>query len=221
MKEALKDIDSLDIDFVFKAIEDSLRIRFNNKELKTIKNLGELCDLTILKIKDENVATCTNQEAFYKIRNAFVETLKNSPEEITPKSKISIVLPRRNRIKNIKKIEKTIGYKLNLLKAPDWIIGPLIVSIFIGIIFLFINSMAGIILIVISIIGLELCKDYGKELIYITFRELTENSVLNNYSKSRKLKNSVNKNEIEKIVIGLFTTLLDFPKDELTRETTF
>ena len=221
MKEALKDIDSLDIDFVFKAIEDSLRIRFNSKELKTIKNLGELCDLTILKIKDENVATCTNQEAFYKIRNAFAETLKNSPKEITPSSKISIVLPRRNRIKNIKKIEKIIGYKLNLLKAPDWIIGNLIVSIIIGIIFLFINSIAGTILIVISLIGLELCKDYGKELKYITFRELTENSVLNNYSKSRKLKNSVNKNEIEKIVIGLFTTLLDFQKDELTRETTF
>ena len=109
----LKDIDSLDIDFVCKAIENSLRIRYRNDELSKVSNLGDLCDLTISKIEAENLETCTNQEAFYKIRNSFSETLDISKDIIKPKLEISKILPRRKRIENLKKIEKKLGFKLN------------------------------------------------------------------------------------------------------------
>lgn len=221
MTTTLKDIDSLDIDFVCKAIENSLRIRYNNDELSKISNLGDLCDLTISKIEAENLETCTNQEAFYKIRNAFSEILNISKDVIKPKIEISTILPRKKRIENLKKIEKKLGFRLNLLAPPSWIVGTLILILIVGIIFLFIKSFVGIGLIIFALLGLEFCKDYGKELKLKTFGELVESAVLNNYLKSRSQNNTINKNEIEKIVIGMFTSLLDFPKNELTRETKF
>ncbi|MDY3529050.1 hypothetical protein PG593_04590 [Riemerella anatipestifer] len=221
MTTTLRNIDSLDIDFVCKAIENSLRIKYNNDELSKISNLGELCDLTISKIEGENLETCTNQEAFYKLRNAFSEILNISKDIIKPKVEIATILPRRKRIENLKKIEKRIGFKLNLLRPPGWLVGTLISILIVGIIFLFVKNVIGIILIIFSLLGLEACKDYGKELKVKTFGQLVENAVLTNYSKLRSRKNTVNKNEIEKIVIGMFTDLLNLPKNELTRETKF
>ena len=122
---------------------------------------------------------------------------------------------------NLKKIEKKLGFRLNLLAPPSWIVGTLILILIVGIIFLFIKSFIGIGLIIFALLGLEFCKDYGKELKLKTFGELVESAVLNNYLKSRSQNNTINKNEIEKIVIGMFTNLLDFPKNELTRETKF
>lgn len=221
MKTTLKDIDTLDIDFVCTAIENSLKIKYNDEELSKIKNLGDLCDLTVSKIDAQNLETCTSQEAFYKIRNAFSEILNIEKSKIEPKTEISKILPRKNRIKNIKSIESKLGFKIKILTAPNWIIIILFLTFIFGIILLFITNSYGILLIIFSLLGFQFCKDYGKELKMETFEELTENAVLNNYSKSRRVNNTVNKNEIEKIIIGLFTNLLDFPKNELTRETTF
>lgn len=222
MKQAsLKEIDSLDIDFVCKAIEDSFKIRFAQNELSNVSNLGDLCDLTASKIEFENSETCTNQEAFYKIRNIFAETLKCDKNSINPKTQISEILPRKNRIKNVKLIEKKIGFKLNTLQPPTWIIGILVISLIIGIVYLFINTFIGIVIIGIAYLLIQIANENGKELKTTNFRELTENAVLNNYAKSRKQIKTYNKNEVEKIVLGLFTNLLDFPKNELTRQTEF
>jgi len=218
---SLKEIDSLDIDFVCQAIEKSFKIKFKENELLNVKNLGDLCDITASKINLENSETCTNQEAFYKIRNSFSEILNYENNSIYPQTEIAKILPRKNRIKNIKLIEKKIGFKLNILQPPIWIIGILIISFIIGIIYLFINTLYGIAIMGISYLGIQICNDYGKELKLSTFRELTENLVLNNYAKSRKRSETYNKNEVETIVIGLFTNLLDFPKNELNRQTEF
>lgn len=218
---SLKNIDSLDIDFVCQAIEKSFNIRFKENELLKVKNLGDLCDLTAAKINLENSETCTNQEAFYKIRDSFSEILKYEKYLINPQTQISKILPRQNRIKNIKLIEKKIGYKLNILQPPNWIIGILIIFFIVGIIYLFIDTFYGVVIIGTSYLSIQICNDYGKELKFSTFGELTENSVLNNYAKSRKRSETFNKTEVENVVFGLFTNLLDFQKNELNRNTEF
>ncbi len=118
----LENIDSEDIFDVLLLIQRSFNIHFQENELAEVKNFGELCDLIHEKIKLKHHDDCTSQQAYYKLSQALVSTLKLEKVNLNPDTLIEDIIPRKNRIKKVRMLEKTLDMKLLLLSPPGWII---------------------------------------------------------------------------------------------------
>lgn len=102
-------------------MEESFRIKFVDNELKDITTIGQLCDQIISKIEFKNTNDCTSQQAFYKLKNAISEVINLDKKSITPSTSLDNILPRKHRLVSLKKIENHIGFKLNILRPPNWV----------------------------------------------------------------------------------------------------
>src|ERR1700759_2730981 len=93
----LKNCDSLDISDVLTKIERLLNFKFGKDDLKTTKTYGELCDIILSKVKQEQVDDCTTQQAFYKLRQAIAQIQSLEKNVITPKTDLESLLPKATR----------------------------------------------------------------------------------------------------------------------------
>lgn len=214
----LKDIDPEDLEDLIIKIESSFGIFYEDQELAHIKTFGGLCDNIKGKIKLDKKDDCTTQQAFYKLKDALTNTITINPLEITPKAKLNKIFPRKNRISNIKLLEKNIGFKLNILEAPDYIIITLLILFTVSLIGFFFDWKIPLIGIVTSIFGFWLSGKIGKELCIDTVGELAEKMTQENYLKARRNSNTFNENEIEKLMTDFFSNSLYLDKSKLTRD---
>ncbi len=99
--------------------------------------------------------------------------------------------------------------------------GILLVLLLASFVELFFNAQLGIYGLILSIIGLWLAKQLGKELDVKTLGQAAERITQENYIKSRRNQKTFNKKEIEKVLTDWFAEQLGFDKSELTRETKF
>ncbi|WP_430401202.1 acyl carrier protein [Flavobacterium sp.] len=217
----LKNIDSEDIEDLLVEVEKSFGISFVGNELAHIATFGELCDHIADKIKLDNSNDCTSQQAFYKLREAILTTLQIDNKIITPDFPLTKILPRQNRRSTTKKLENHLGFKLNILRAPNWVTKSLLIVLIISIIGIFFNWRIGILGSVFSICGLQLSKRIGNELDLMTIGDVAEKMTRENYLKSRRNQNTFNKREIEKILTDWFSVYFDLDKSKLTREAEF
>ena len=213
----LKEYDTEDLEDTLKRIENSFGINFEENELAFVTNFGQLSDSIINKIKAENKGDCTSQQAFYKLREVIKVEL--GIENIIPKTELSKVLAKGQRIKNLKKIEENLGFKLNIIGPPDYIVGSFFILLVGSLIGLFFDWFLPLIGIAISIIGFEISNNIGTELKYKTVKQVVEKMRRENYSKSRRHPNTGNRKEIEKTIIDIFATDFDLDKSKLTRDT--
>lgn len=213
----LKDFDIEDIELTLVKIEESFNIKFVENELD-VKNFGELSDAIINKLKIQETQDCTTQQAFYQLR----EVIKNELgiEQLETRTKLKKVFPKGQRIKRVKKIEKSLGFKLNIIGPPEFVTGILFLLLLGSIIGLFFNWVFGLVGIGIAIVGIWIANKTGTELKNKTIGEVAEKMKRDNYFKSRRNSNSGNKKEIEKTLIEIFALEFDLDKSKLTRETT-
>ena len=181
-------------------IEKMYGFEFENDEITKVKSYNELCDLTISKIDKKDIESCTSQQAFYKIRNSIVETKVSEKENLKLDLELKSLFPRKNRIKQIKKVENNIGFKLNDLKAPDFIEMGFIILLLVSFVLLFINWIFGLAGLLVSFLGFKLCRIFGKELNVKTVKELVEKITGENYLSVRSLKNTINKKELKEVI---------------------
>ena len=215
MKYRLENIDLGDLEDVVMKLEDSFGIQLTGIDLLKITNFGELTDIIKNQIEFENEESCTSQQAFYKLRKIIEKEF--GIENLNPKSELSEIFPQRKRLLRIKQIEEKLDFKLKITQ-PKSILLKIFTYIFILSLLLFImNYKIAFIVLISSIIGIWTLHKFGKELNINTFGELAEKVKRENYSKVRRNKNSINKNEIEKIIIDTFSIELDLEKTELTR----
>ncbi|MCG7280555.1 hypothetical protein MHJ94_04515 [Chryseobacterium taklimakanense] len=217
-KLLLKDLDEQDIEFVFSAIEKSFLIKFEEEELKNVSNIDDVCDLVCEKVNLQNTNVDIFEIAFDRVKKSFLNVLNIDEATIKSNTKLSEILPRKNRLRKTKLIEKDLKVKLHLLRGPAWVINLLTIITIIGFILLFVYSFWGISIIIFAILGFEFCKDYGKEFRYATFGDLVKKSVLYNYKRYSEVSNA---NDVEKIVNGLFIDILGFDEKELNKESKF
>ncbi|CAM4364093.1 hypothetical protein [Flavobacterium terrigena] len=215
----LNNVDSEDIEDAIIKIEKSFNIKFEVNELSQVKTFGELSDAIIDKIQLENIESCTTQQAFYKIRKAISELFYI--ENIKPETKLVEIFPRKNRRKDIKKFEKTLGFKTDILNPKTIISITLTLFTIASLIYIFFNWKMGLLGIITSIFGLKIANIFGKEFHLKTIGELSKKITKENYLNSRRDSNSFNKKEIESIIIELFCEYTAIKKHELTRESTF
>ncbi|MCZ8145773.1 hypothetical protein [Flavobacterium sp.] len=186
-----------------------------------VKTFGEFCDYISNKIKLENQESCTKQQAFNKLREAFSTILLIDRKSITPSLPLNQIFPRKNRRLVVKKLENNLGFELNILRAPNWITATLTITLLVSLVMVFFSGRIGTAGIIISICCLWLSSRFGKEFDVKTVREVVEKMTRENYLKSRRDPTTFNKTEIEAVLINWFAEDLELEKSGLTREATF
>lgn len=203
-----------DIEDCLPMFEEVFKIKLKNEETERVKSFDEFCDLIISKYNFENNSLCTSQRAFYQFRKALeVENITKSTN-ISPKTDLKNVLPRRNRIKNIRKVEKQLGYKLEVLQASQITINVLFYMLIISLIGLFFVWKIAVYGILVSVLGFYLIK-FTNRIDKKTVRELMEKNTAQNYFKIRNSENSINKSEFKAVILEWFSENAGIEKEKL------
>ena len=214
-----KNIDPEDVEDLLLKVEKSFNIKFVEHELAHIKTFGEMCDYIKDKIQLENTDNCTLQQAFYKLRRVLVTVLGIDKDSITINTTLAELLPRKERKKRIKQIERELGFELLVIRPPHFVSGFFILLLLGSLTGLFFRADFALVGLVFAISGLWLANKTGKELTVKTVGQLVQKITRENYLKSRRNPNTYNKDEIEKILIEWFSNELVIGKSKLTRQT--
>lgn len=218
MPVKMEDYSCEDVEDLLIKIENALNIKFRDNELTDIRTLGELCDHVVNKMEQEHKDDCTSQQAFYKLRQAISATLGVNSKNILPDAELTGILPRKNRRKNVSKIESALGFNLPVLRPPEFVTLSLALLLLISIVTIFFNAVAGITGIVFVIAAFKITDKYGKEIEAKTIREVVELMTREKYIHVRRFPNTYNRNEIERVVFDMFRHYLIIDKAELTRD---
>jgi len=217
----LKNIDPDDINDLLVKIENSFDIKFNDTELKHISTFGELCDHIANKFQLENFDDCTSQQAFYKLRDVISSTLQINKKIITTNLSLADILPRQSRRSQTRKLEEQLGFKLNILRPPHWVITILLILLLASFIGFFFNWQIGFSGLLLSIAGFWFANKLRNELDLQTVGQVAKKMTRENYLKSRQNPKTFNKKEIEKVLTDWFSTEFGLDKSKLTRDAKF
>jgi hypothetical protein len=217
----LKNIDSEDLEDFLVKVENSFDIQFVGNEIIHITTFGQLCDHIADKIQLDNTDDCTSQQAFYKLREAISSTLQLDNKTISPHFTLADLLPRKSRRSTTKKLEKHLGFKLNILRPAKWVTEILTIVLIASLFGLIFDGQIGLLGIVFSFVGLWFANKIGNELDLETVGQVAEKMARENYLKSRRNPTTFNKNEMEKVITDWFSDYFNLDKSKLSRDTIF
>jgi len=211
-------IDFEDLEDLLWRIEESFDIKFEANELDYVKTYGEFCDAIKEKIKLDHSDNCTTQQAFHKLREAITSSSDLVRNKVSPSAQLKYIFPRKSRKARIKKIEKQLGFNLSILRPPHfvtWFLVLLFIASLVGLAFAWQYGLVGLGL---SIGGIWISDRIGIELNVKTVGDLSEKMTRENYLKSRRNLQTINKNELDKVLEEWFVNFLGIRKSELKRE---
>jgi hypothetical protein len=215
----LKNIDPDDVTDVLLKVETSFGFKFSDDALKDVKTFGEICEIISNHIKEVDVNDCTTQQAFYKLRTAIAANQKVDVLNITPTTKLKDIFPRRTRRRQLKKVGDELNIPIDILDIKEGFGWTIVVGIVISLIMFFYKwqyALSGLISFIA--VGLIANKLFAKELEIETVGQLAEKLSRENYLEVRRKPRTVNKKEVEEIVIDLFKNELGLEKEALTRQ---
>ncbi|PQJ80031.1 hypothetical protein [Polaribacter porphyrae] len=214
----LKNIHIEDIEDVIVKIEKSFQIQFENNELKEVKTFGDLCYAFKMKIDLKNSDDCTSQQAFYKLRKAISETTIINKDQINQDINLETLFPKKRRRRNIKKLEKNLGFQLSILSPKQSTINGISCLFFVFFITLFFSWKIGVLGIIIALFSFVFAYKTANTLNVKTIKDLIYKTKKENYLNARRNKKTFNKKEIDTIIIDLFSDYLDLDKKLLTKD---
>jgi hypothetical protein len=217
----LKDIDPEDIEDLLVKVETSFDIEFVGDELVHMTTFGQLCNHIANKIQLDHLDDCTSQQAFYKLRDVISSTFQIDYKTISIDFPLAELLPSQSRRSRTKKLERQLGFELNILRPPHWVTQTLAILLLVSLVGLFFNWQIGLLGLTFSIAGLRFAKKMGNELDLQTLGQVAEKMTRENYLKARRDPKTFNKKEIEKVLTEWFINELNLDKSKLTRETKF
>ncbi len=211
--------ESDDIEDIIKLIETSYEIEFETTDFKNVETFGEFVDKIISKIKLQDTDESTYQQGFYKLRESIKKVNEERDLLIELNTKLRDLFPKRDRRRQILKIEKTLNIKLNAFR-PAYFVSVINVVFFLLVAFLFfIDWKLGSFGLIISMSGFWIANKRAGVFIDNTLGELTERMIIYNYVKSRQNPMTVNKKEIEDKVKKLIIDNWGFKETDIGRET--
>jgi hypothetical protein len=208
-----------DIEDLLKTIEKSYNIRFQKDELKSVLTFGELCDIILNKIELTNVDDCTSQQAFYKLRDAIAVTQNSDKAIIKSDTTLSSLFPKNERRKQMRILERNLGFDLNILKAPSFYTWASAIAIILSIVAVFWTWTLAVSLITFAFGMIAISKTTGRIFEMDTVGELAEIMSQQNYLKSRRHPETVNRAEIVNQIEKLFLRKLVTDLKEIKRDT--
>lgn len=216
----LVNIDSEDLEDTLYLIECSFGIKFKEDELTAGLSFGKLCNLIESKLTGVNIESCTSQQAFYKLRNAIATQCQVPITSIRTDTLLLELFPVKLRRRNIKAIEKNLGFKLKVLDTYTFVSIFLALSLlgfFIGLFFNW-QCIYGFLLICTLI---WISNKTANQFNVVTVGDLAAKMARNNYLLSRRDQNSFNKNEVVKTVQSIFIEDHGIEVSELTPQSLF
>ncbi|TDO23748.1 hypothetical protein [Pedobacter duraquae] len=217
----LEHVELQDISDAIVMIQQSFQISFHENELADVKIFEDLCNLIHGKINLEHNDDCTSQQAYYKLNRALSDVFNLSKLHLSPETLIEDIIPRKNRIEKVKMLEDILDMRLFLLSPPFWLTCMLIVIFLLSLLAFFIGWKIAISGIAFSLLGFRIADRMGKEIAIKTVGELTDNMVSNNYIKSRRDPNTVNKRELDDVTRSIFIKLFYLSPSALHKEAKF
>ncbi|MGE9311106.1 hypothetical protein ACLOAU_05650 [Niabella sp. CJ426] len=218
----LSNVDPDDISEILQKVEKSFHIQFKYRELESVKNFGELCDIIEHKVNGIQSEACATQQAYYRIREAIALVQEIDKVSITLESKIEDLFPRHDRNKKIRALQQQLGIAFDILSMQAWFSWLIAGGVIGSLLFFFFQWQVAVTGILFFIaIGRLAGKFFSKELQLNTVRQLTEKLSREHYIDLRRDASTINRNEIAQKVKELFKADLVLEDHLLTREATF
>lgn len=211
----LNQIDLEDINDSLPIFEKHFKIKLGDDEIKHLKNFDEFCNVIISKFELDEKKLCTSQRAFYQFKRALEAEKINNGANISPDTNLKDLFPKKNRIKTILRIEKQLGYQLELLQPSQSLVNSLFYLFVLSLIGLFFNWEIAIYGILSSIfLGFYFTK-FSKRLDKKCVRELIEKTTAMHYFQIRNTAGLINQNEFKLIIINWFAEHTGIEKKKL------
>ena len=216
-------IDPEDLDDVLTKIEQAYSITFDTNELRQVETFGQLCEAVTEKIQLAEVADCTSQQAFYKLRQSLVDVLHIDRQTIRPTTELAVLLPKKTRRAAVRQLESVMGFNLDMTMASPYVTIPAQVLLLVSIILLIkgnvpIYAGSGVLLgIGLFIAAIKLAR----QLTVQTVGELAEKLAREHYTKVRRDSCTVNKREIADQIKQVFCADLGIPAEQLQPDSLF
>jgi len=206
------------IEDVLPMFEETFKIKLENSETEKLNDFNEFSELIISKVNFVNDNLCTSQRSFYQFRKALETENIIEKNQIHPDTKLKSIFSKKNRRKNVKRIEEKLGYKIEILAPSQITINILFFAFAISFIGLFFYWKIAIFGILTSVFGFYLTK-FTNRLDKKTVREIIEKNTAQNYLKIRNNENSFNKNEFKSVILEWFSENAGIEKEKLKNGT--
>lgn len=217
----LDECDSEDISDVLLRIEKSFGLTFANDSFKDVKTFGELCDIILSNVHYKKTNDCTTQQAYYKVRNAILDTQLIDKDQINLDSQLHLLFPRNNRRKRVMTFQKALGVPLDILDIKNWLGWSIFILYLISLGLFFINWQQALTGLIFTSIAYWIALKFKKELKFKTVRELVKVFATEHYIRARRDSNSYNEEEAINTIKQLFINHLDLDYSTLTKDTRF
>ncbi len=213
----LQECDLEDIEDIIPKIEKSFNLKFQRTEFIGVKTFGDICKIVEnhLDYQDQD---CTLQQGFYKVRLAISKAQNIDQTIVKTTSKLEELFPRKSRIRDWKKVEKELGFKVKVLTMNKGLIWTLFTGFVLSTLCFFLSwkiAVAGLFGfgILSKFLGL-----FSKELSLQTVGDLSRKISSENYALIRRKKYSGNRREVFDMIRELFVSELDIKRKFLTSD---
>jgi len=214
----LQDIELQDVEDTLGYLAKAFELNFASDAFSETKTFGDICQVFQDNIPYQNEESCTSQQAFYKIRNAIAVSQKIDRESITPKTCLDEVFPKIDRRKKIKAFQKELGIPVNFLTMKTWLILLIMGGFIISLTAFFFNWKFALTGILTCLIFNWVATKLRQEIECISIGELTIKIVREHYMQIRRNPNTVNKNEIIKVIQCSFIADHDLELTDLKQD---
>jgi len=217
----LDDWEDEDISDLIIKLEKSFGLRFDKKAFANVKTFGDLIEVFENHITYSHREDCTKQQAFYRIRTAISKTQLIDENDIQLDSELSFLFPNQNRRQKVREFQRLLGTDASILTYPDWLIPIFVIGFILSLVAFSFDWKIALSGIAFFILATKIASKLGKDLSVKTVRELAEKLTREKYIDIRRIKGSVNKNEIMETIRDTFSHDLDIDRKYLTRDAKF
>jgi hypothetical protein len=213
----LQDCRLEDVETVLPKIEKSFGLKFGCAEFKNVKTFGDLCKIVENHVNYHDI-DCTLQQGFYKARNSISRAQNIDKHTIKTDSRLEELFPRKTRIKDWKRVEDELEFKVPILTMQNglfWIL-------FSGFLLTFLCFFLSWKIALISLTGFWILSKFldrfSKELSLQNVGELSRKITSENYTLIRRNGGSGNAKEVFDMIQEMFSSELEIHRDFLTRD---
>ncbi|QKZ13608.1 hypothetical protein [Spirosoma sp. KUDC1026] len=212
------ELDPEDVNEVLDQIEQSFNVDFQKASLADIQTFGKLVDWISASMPQLDTDDCTNQQAFYKLRDELCGTLAIDKANVSPSTELATLFDEKTREKQTKQLEQRLGFPVNILVFKPIFI-YLTVAIFLAsFVVLYIKPLYGICGFVcwFGLVNLFSRIPAASTFSIKTVGELAKKVSRERYLWSRRNPGTINSNELMEKVKQLFVAGTAISYQELT-----
>lgn len=214
----LEDVELQDVEDTLGYLDKAFDLNLKSNAFSTAKTFGDICQVFQNNIPYQNEESCTSQQAFYKIREAIFFSQKIDKGTIKPDTLIDEIFPKTGRRKKIKAFQKALGVPIDILSMKPWLGLFIAVGFLLSFLAFFFSWKLALIGILTFLISNWAARKLSREIEYISIGELIMRITRDHYMKMRRNPNTINRNEIIKLIQCSFMSNLDLELADLHKD---